>query len=84
MKFNEKLKLVRKVGGYTQAEMADLLKIKMRSVQRFEQGEQEPRYETIKKLCNTHHEYAYWLMTNEIDPPNHINPYIKKRDKNSE
>ncbi|MBW5289867.1 MAG: hypothetical protein Rpha_1931 [Candidatus Ruthia sp. Apha_13_S6] len=36
MKFNEKLKLVRKIEGYTQAEIADLLKIKIRNVQRFE------------------------------------------------
>ncbi len=76
MKFNERLKLARKIEGYTQAKMAGLLKIKMRSVQRFEKGEQEPRHETIKKLCNAHPKYAYWLMANEVDSANHISPYI--------
>ena len=81
MKFSKKLKLIRKTEGYTQIKIGNLLRIAVMSVQRFEKGEQEPRNKTIKKLCNIHPEYAYWLMTDEIDPPNHIDSYIKCETK---
>ena len=63
MKFNQKLKLIRDLKKLTQLEIASLLKIHMRSVQRFESGEQEPRYEVLKRLCNLYPQYTLWLMT---------------------
>lgn len=72
MEISEKLKLIRKAEGYTQVELAKIIKVDARSLQRFEAGVNEPKYEKIKNLCKAHPEYAYWLLTDKIDPPKHI------------
>ena len=51
MKFNEKLKTLREVKGYTQDEIASKLNISRQSVSKWEQGINEPDFDTTKKLC---------------------------------
>lgn len=52
MKFNECLKSARETSGYTQKQIAELLKIAPRSYQRYELGEREPNIETLIQLAN--------------------------------
>lgn len=47
----DKLKEVRKIKGLSQEELAELAKINLRTIQRVENGESEPRGNTINKLC---------------------------------
>ena len=51
MKFNEKLKSLREAKGYTQDEIASKLSIARQSVSKWEQGINEPDFDTTKKLC---------------------------------
>ena len=51
MKFNEKLKSLRESKGYTQDEIASKLNIARQSVSKWEQGINEPDFDTTKKLC---------------------------------
>lgn len=52
MKFNECLKHQREICGYTQKQIAELLKIAPRSYQRYELGEREPNIETLIQLAD--------------------------------
>lgn len=52
MKFNECLKHQREAHGYTQKQMAELLKIAPRSYQRYELGEREPNIETLVQIAD--------------------------------
>lgn len=52
MKFNECLKRQREISGYTQKQVAELLKIAPRSYQRYELGEREPNIETLIEIAN--------------------------------
>ena len=51
MKFNEKLKSLREEKGYTQDDVAAKLNIARQSVSKWEQGINEPDFETVKALC---------------------------------
>jgi transcriptional regulator with XRE-family HTH domain len=46
-----KISEIRKRKGLTQEELADLAKINLRTLQRIEKGETEPRGNTLKNLC---------------------------------
>jgi transcriptional regulator with XRE-family HTH domain len=52
MTFNECLKHQREISGYTQKQVAELLKIAPRSYQRYELGEREPNIETLVQIAN--------------------------------
>ncbi len=52
MTFNECLKHQREISGYTQKQVAELLKIAPRSYQRYELGEREPNIETLIQIAN--------------------------------
>ncbi len=52
MNFNECLKQQREKSGYTQKQVAELLKIAPRSYQRYELGEREPNIETLIQIAN--------------------------------
>lgn len=49
---NTKLKELRERLGYSQAYIADTLKISRVSYNRYEKGEREPDYETLYKIAN--------------------------------
>lgn len=46
-----KISVIRKRKGLTQEELSDLSKINLRTLQRIEKDETEPRGNTLKKLC---------------------------------
>lgn len=52
MQFNECLKHQREMCGYTQKQVAELLKIAPRSYQRYELGEREPNIETLIQIAD--------------------------------
>ena len=47
-----KISEIRKRKGLTQEELSDLSKINLRTLQRIEKDETEPRGDTLKRLCN--------------------------------
>lgn len=49
--FNEKLKVVRKQKGLSQAELGKLLGVQAQTIGRWETGKSEPNLETVNKLC---------------------------------
>lgn len=51
MKFNEKLKTIRKEKGYIQKDIYTMLKVSPNCYASWEQGRTEPDIENIKKLC---------------------------------
>jgi len=51
MKFNEKLKVLREQKEYTQEEIANKIGIARQSVSKWENGINEPDFDTLKKLC---------------------------------
>ena len=57
-----KLKELRKEKGYTQAEIAELLKIKQQQYSRYEKQTNGMSIETLKKICNIYHVSADYLL----------------------
>lgn len=55
--------------GYTQQQLADLVGITLRSVQRIESGDVLPRYYTLKLLAQHLHFSAEVLRDNSADKP---------------
>ena len=51
MKFNEKLKVLREQKEFTQEEIANKIGIARQSVSKWENGINEPDFDTLKKLC---------------------------------
>jgi len=47
----EKIKIVRKKKGLSQEELADLATINLRTIQRIENSESEPRGKTLHLIC---------------------------------
>ena len=56
MKFNERLKFFREKKGFTQDEIASKLNISRQSVSKWENGINEPDFETLKKTLTKY----YW------------------------
>ena len=52
MKFNEYLKEIRLAAGYTQQDIADILKIDRSTYAYYEAGKTEPNIPNLKKLAN--------------------------------
>lgn len=67
----DKIKEARKMKGFSQEEMADLAKINLRTIQRIEANQNEPRGKTLKLICEVL----------EINPKD-ILDYGKHSDKN--
>lgn len=57
-----KLKEARKQAGYTQNQVADILKISQISISRYETGEREPDYETLGRLIDFYEVSADWIL----------------------
>lgn len=52
MKFNERLKMVRKENGLTQAELAERVGISINSVRLYESGKITPKIDTLRKIAD--------------------------------
>ena len=60
--FAEKLKDARKNTGYTQAEVAEELKIPRTTIANYETGRTEPDIETLGKLADYYNVSSDWLI----------------------
>lgn len=67
----ERLCLMRKSKGLTQEELADMASINLRTLQRIENGETDPRSSTLKRICNVL----------QVDPGEIINAGKTENDK---
>lgn len=57
-----KLREARKQAGYTQQQIADILKIPQNTVSRYETGERDPDYETLGRLIDFYEVSADWIL----------------------
>lgn len=57
-----KLKEARKQSGYTQKQIADILKIPQNTLSRYETGEREPDLETLCILIDFYEVSANWIL----------------------
>lgn len=83
MKINQRMKLIRTTEGFTQSEFAELIGVANDvGVRQIESGRiKEVGSAKIERICQRFPEYALWLITEQVDPPNHISPYLAKTDK---
>lgn len=57
-----KLREARKQAGYTQSQIADILKISQNAISRYETGEREPDFETLGRLIDFYEVSADWVL----------------------
>lgn len=57
-----KLKEARKQAGYTQEQIAELLKIPQNTISRYEKGKREPDLETLGRLIDFYEVSADWIL----------------------
>ena len=62
MNFEERLLLLRQEFGLTQKNVADAIGVTPRQYQRFEQGEQKPGFDNLRKLADVFQVSVDWLM----------------------
>lgn len=67
MKFNEKLKEIRKNKGFTQKNIYTILRVSPNCYASWEQGRTQPDIESIKKLCVIFEISADYLLGLEDD-----------------
>lgn len=80
-KFNEMLKYLRQRAGYSQQDLADLLKISKSTIGMYEQGRRSPDYETLEKIADIFNVDMNFLMggkTKESTSEYYINPETAK------
>lgn len=65
MKFNEKLKMIRKEKGFTQKNIYTILKVSPNCYASWEQGRTQPDIENIRKLCVIFEVSADYLLNLE-------------------
>lgn len=51
-KFNEMLRYLRQRAGYSQQDLADILKISKSTIGMYEQGRRKPDFETLEKIAD--------------------------------
>ena len=73
MKFNEKLKIIRKEKGYTQKDIYTILKVSPNCYASWEQGRTQPDIEHIKELCVIFDISADFLLGLEDDAGRKVN-----------
>lgn len=62
MKFEECILFLRQESGLTQKNVADAIRVTPRQYQRFEQGEQKPGFDNLRKLADYFQVSVDWLM----------------------
>lgn len=60
--FPERLKKARNDAGYTQREVAEIIKIQQSKIAKLESGNQEPDLETLGKLAEFYAVTTDWLL----------------------
>jgi transcriptional regulator with XRE-family HTH domain len=59
MHVGQKIKEARKTKGFSQEELAERAKINLRTVQRIETNESEPRGTTLNLICGVIYQFNY-------------------------
>ncbi|MFT5879583.1 MAG: transcriptional regulator with XRE-family HTH domain [Moritella sp.] len=68
MELKDKIKLIRKAHGYTQAKFAENLDIAFRTFQKYELGNVELSMKAFLKISEKYPQYALWLTTTKVAP----------------
>lgn len=80
-KFNEMLRYLRQRAGYSQQDLADILKISKSTIGMYEQGRRSPDYETLEKIADIFNVDMNFLMggkEKESVPDYYTNPETAK------
>ena len=80
-KFNEMLRYLRQRAGYSQQDLADILKISKSTIGMYEQGRRSPDYETLEKIADIFNVDMNFLMggkEKESAPDYYTNPETAK------
>ena len=80
-KFNEMLRYLRQRAGYSQQDLADILKISKSTIGMYEQGRRSPDYETLEKIADIFNVDMNFLMggkEKENVPDYYTNPETAK------
>lgn len=70
----EKIEKVRAAESLTQAEFALKIGVSVNTLIAMKSRGSSPRFEVVEKVAEVWPQYAYWLITDRTDPPNHISP----------
>ena len=74
MKFNEKIKNVRKNANLSQKQLAYIAGVDVRSYQRYESGERIPNQITLTNICTTLPRYTdYLISVSNLDFDKYLN-----------
>jgi|GEM_PF-2633923 len=68
MESRDKIKLIRKSEGLTQAKLADILSIPLNSIKNYERGERGISAAYLFKLSESFPQYTLWLMNDCVAP----------------
>ncbi|MCA7012045.1 helix-turn-helix transcriptional regulator [Dickeya dadantii] len=70
MKISQKLKVIRKAEGLTQAKFCEISGIALGTLKNYEGGHQEPGIQVVLQVTNTRQfeKYTLWLMTDKTAP----------------
>ena len=79
------MKLIRTTEGFTQSEFAKLIGVSNDiGVRQIESGRiKEVGSAKVARICQRFPEYALWLNTGQVQPPNQISPDLAKTDKDA-
>lgn len=70
MNLSQKLRLIRKTEGLTQAKFAEITGVAMSSIKNYEGGHASPGIQIVSQVVNTPQleKYTLWLMTDKTAP----------------
>lgn len=72
--FGEKIELIRKAEDISQAELCLRIEVSLNTYRGIIKRGNSARIEVLEKIAKTWPQYAYWLATGDVSPPNHISP----------
>ena len=64
-----RIRELRRRGGYTQKQLADMLELSPSAIGMYEQGRREPDHSVLIRLCETFNVTADWLIGRDPEAP---------------